>query len=64
MTGLETHISEPEATLGEVSSPEASSQNTEVRSLLDVLTQLAYRKWLIAKVTGVAILVGVLLCLV
>jgi uncharacterized protein involved in exopolysaccharide biosynthesis len=31
-------------------------------SLLDVLTQFAYRKWLIAKVTGVAICVGLALC--
>lgn len=34
------------------------------RSLIEVLTQLAYRKWLIAKVTGFAILVGIILCLV
>jgi uncharacterized protein involved in exopolysaccharide biosynthesis len=31
-------------------------------SLIDVLTQLAYRKWLIAKVTGIAMLIGVVLC--
>lgn len=32
--------------------------------LLEVFTQLAYRKWLIAKVTGVAILAGAVLCFV
>lgn len=30
--------------------------------LLDVLTQLVYRKWLIAMITGMAILVGFILC--
>ena len=33
-------------------------------SLIDVLTQLAYRKWLIAKITGIAMLAGVVLSLV
>lgn len=33
-------------------------------SLIDVLTQLAYRKGLIAKVTGVAALIGLILCFV
>jgi uncharacterized protein involved in exopolysaccharide biosynthesis len=33
-------------------------------SLIDVLTQLAYRKWLIAKVTGMAMVAGVVLALV
>jgi tyrosine-protein kinase Etk/Wzc len=47
----------------EVSSWEAPSDGHEV-SLMDVLTQLAYRKWLIAKVTGVAALAGVTMCLV
>ena len=31
-------------------------------SMIDVLTQLAYRKWLIAKVTGAATLIGLILC--
>ncbi|MFY9855433.1 MAG: Wzz/FepE/Etk N-terminal domain-containing protein, partial [Terracidiphilus sp.] len=43
--------------------PEAPSDGYEV-SLIDVLTQLAYRKWLIAKVTGIAIFVGLVLCFV
>jgi tyrosine-protein kinase Etk/Wzc len=33
-------------------------------SLIDVLTQLAYSKWLIAKVTGAGMLTGVILCFV
>jgi len=33
-------------------------------SLIDVLTQLVYRKWLIAKVTGIAVLAGVVLSLI
>jgi uncharacterized protein involved in exopolysaccharide biosynthesis len=33
-------------------------------SLIDVLTQLAYRKWFIAKATAIAMLVGVTMCLV
>ncbi len=40
---------------------EAPSAGHEV-SLLDVLTQLACRKWLIAKMTGIAMLVGVTTC--
>jgi uncharacterized protein involved in exopolysaccharide biosynthesis len=42
---------------------DAPSHDYEV-SLIDVLTQLAYRKWLIAKVTGLAVLAGVILSLV
>jgi len=34
---------------------ETPSDGYEV-SLIDCLTQLAYRKWLIAKVTGIAVL--------
>ena len=45
-----------------VCATEGSSQALEV-SLIDVLTQLAYRKWLIAKVTGAAILTGLILSL-
>jgi tyrosine-protein kinase Etk/Wzc len=42
----------------DASSWEAPSPGHEV-NLIDVLTQLAYRKWLIAKVTGIAALMGV-----
>ncbi len=31
-------------------------------NLIDVLTQLAYRKWLVAKITGIAVLLGLILC--
>jgi uncharacterized protein involved in exopolysaccharide biosynthesis len=42
---------------------ETPSDGYEI-SLIDVLTQLAYRKWLIAKVTGIAVLAGVVFALV
>jgi uncharacterized protein involved in exopolysaccharide biosynthesis len=42
---------------------EAPSDGDET-SLIDVLTQLAYRKRLIATVTGITVLVGLILCLV
>jgi tyrosine-protein kinase Etk/Wzc len=46
-----------------VSSTEVPNQGPEV-ALIDVLTQLAYCKRLIAKVTGVAVLIGLILCFV
>jgi LPS O-antigen subunit length determinant protein (WzzB/FepE family) len=52
-----------EATVGvvdSVSSDEALIDGDET-SLIGILTQLAYRKWLIAKVTGIAALAGVIL---
>ena len=55
--------SDPSAAAGGAPSWEESSDGREV-SLIDVLTQLAYRKWLIAKVTGIAMLAGVIACLV
>jgi uncharacterized protein involved in exopolysaccharide biosynthesis len=63
MTGKDFSIEESAEAMNGVSSPEVSSQGYEV-SLIDVLTQLAYRKWLIAKVTGIAVLAGVVLSLV
>jgi tyrosine-protein kinase Etk/Wzc len=42
--------------------PEDEHEATHEASLIDVLAQLAYRKWLIAKVTGIAMLAGVALC--
>lgn len=51
------------APLKDASSWEAPGTGHEV-SLFDVLTQLAYRKWLIAKVTTIAMLAGVTMCLV
>ena len=49
--------------MDDTSLSEAPSDGYEV-SLIDVLIQLAYRKWLIAKVTGIAVLAGVILSLV
>jgi uncharacterized protein involved in exopolysaccharide biosynthesis len=43
--------------------PEASRDEREA-TLIDVLTQLAYRKRLVAKVTGISMLAGVVLCFV
>jgi capsular polysaccharide biosynthesis protein len=51
------------ATMEGVSSLELPGRDHEV-SLIEVLTQLAYRKWLIAKVTGLAALAGVILSFV
>ncbi len=42
--------------------PGDEHEATHEATLIDVLTQLAYRKWLIAKVTGIAMLAGVVLC--
>ena len=57
------YSSQARTPVNDVSSWEAPSQDHEI-SLLDVLTQLAYRKWLIAKVTAIAMLVGITTCLV
>ena len=51
------------ATIDGISSQEAPSDGYEI-SLIDVLTRLAYRKWLIAKITGIAALAGLFLCFV
>jgi uncharacterized protein involved in exopolysaccharide biosynthesis len=63
MTGKDFSIEETAEAMDGVSLSEAPSDGYEV-SLIDVLTQLAYRKWLIAKVTGIAVLAGVVLSLV
>lgn len=57
------YSSQTRAPVNVASSWEAPSQDHEI-SFIDVLTQLAYRKWLIAKVTAIATLVGVTMCLV
>src|SRR5271156_2398105 len=57
------YSSQTRAPVEDVSSWEAPGDGHEV-SLFDVLTQLACRKWLIAKVTGIAMLAGVITCLV
>jgi tyrosine-protein kinase Etk/Wzc len=61
MTVTSYTIEQPETAVDEVSSPQALGHDDEV-SLIEVLTQLAYRKWLIAKITGAAMLIGVVLC--
>jgi uncharacterized protein involved in exopolysaccharide biosynthesis len=63
MTGKDFSIEETAETMDGASLSEAPSDGYEV-SLIDVLTQLAYRKWFIAKVTGIAVLAGVVLSLV
>jgi uncharacterized protein involved in exopolysaccharide biosynthesis len=62
MTEKDDSIKETGTTMSDAS-PEESGNDYEV-SLLDVLTQLAYRKGLIAKITGAAMLLGLVLCLV
>jgi tyrosine-protein kinase Etk/Wzc len=63
MTALSSITVESGSTQEGVHSTEASNQALEI-SLIDVLTQLAYRKRLIAKVTGIAVLIGLILCFV
>jgi uncharacterized protein involved in exopolysaccharide biosynthesis len=63
MTRSDNPLNETEATVDGVSSAETPGKDHEV-SLIDFLTQLAYRKWLIAKVTGIFVLAGVVLALV
>ena len=62
MTEQNLTIEEPAVTINDASSLKMPNDSHEV-SLIEVLTQLAYRKWLIAKVMGVAILVGVTVAL-
>src|ERR1039458_10211302 len=63
MTGKDFSIEETAEAMDGASISDAPSDGYEI-SLLDILTQLAYRKWLIAKVTGIAIFVGLVLCFV
>ncbi len=63
MTNQNLTIEEPAATIDDASSLETPNDGHEV-SLIEVLTQLAYRKWLIAKVTGIAMVAGVILAFV
>jgi uncharacterized protein involved in exopolysaccharide biosynthesis len=56
-------IEETKETMDDASLSDAPSDGYKV-SLIEVLTQLAYRKWLIAKVTGIAVLAGVVFSLV
>ena len=63
MTGKDFSTEETAEAIEGASLSEAPSDGYEV-SLIDVLTQLAYRKWLIARGTGIAVLIGVFLCFV
>ncbi len=63
MSGKDFSIEEATTILNDDSLTEAPVDGYEV-SLIDVLIQLAYRKWLIAKVTGTAVLIGLVLCFV
>ena len=60
MNGRNTLIEETAESMDSASLSETASDDHEV-SLIDVLIQLAFRKWLIAKVTGCAVLAGVVL---
>jgi len=64
MIEQESHITEARLTRDQVRTSEDRNLGYEV-TLIEVLTQLARRKWLIAKVTGMAMLIGVVtsLCL-
>jgi uncharacterized protein involved in exopolysaccharide biosynthesis len=61
MTGKDFSIKETAEAMDSASLSEEASDGYEI-SLIDVLTQLVYRKWLIAKVTGIAMLTGLVLC--
>src|ERR1700676_1418185 len=62
MTRQNDTLEQTAATMDATFSREAPSDGYEV-SLISILTQLAYRKGLIAKVTGIAILAGVIFSL-
>jgi tyrosine-protein kinase Etk/Wzc len=63
MNGQNTLIEETAEAKDSSPLSETASDGHEV-SLIDVLTQLAYRKWLIAKITAIAALAGVTISLV
>ena len=57
------YIAEAAVPLKGIAALEAPRDEQEA-TLIDVLTQLAYRKWVIAKITGISMLAGVVLCFV
>jgi tyrosine-protein kinase Etk/Wzc len=63
MNGQNTLIEETAEAMDSARLSETASGDYEVR-LIDVLIQLAYRKWLIAKVTCIAVFAGVVFALV
>ncbi len=60
MTGQNYIIEESAVPIDTVSSPETPGHDYEIH-IVDVLVQLAHRKGLIAKMTGAALLIGVIL---
>ncbi len=63
MTEQNTHTSRCGANPQETNCQEGAARGTG-HSVIDVLTQLALRKWLIVKVMSVSILIGLILCFV
>jgi tyrosine-protein kinase Etk/Wzc len=64
MNEQETRVEETAETIESAPLSQAVASDGYKFSLIEVLTHLAYRKWLIAKVTGLAVLAGVTLSLV
>lgn len=62
MTGRTYTVEEPATAMDGIASAQTSANDNEV-SLIEVLTQLALRKSLIVKITGVSILAGIVLSL-
>jgi len=62
MTGKDFSIEDTTEAMDGAFISEAPNDGYEV-SLIEILTQLAYRKWLIATVTGIAVLAGLILAL-
>lgn len=63
MIKQESQVTEAKLTRGQGQTSEERNPGYEI-TLLQVLTMLARRKWLIAKVTGIAVLIGVVTSLV
>jgi tyrosine-protein kinase Etk/Wzc len=64
MIEQETRVEETAEAIGSASLSQTAESDRYKFSLIEVLTQFAYRKWLIAKVTGLAVLAGVTFSLV
>jgi tyrosine-protein kinase Etk/Wzc len=63
MIKQESHTTDARLTRDQVQTSEDHHPSYEV-TLIEVLTQLARRKWLIAKVTGISVLIGIVTSLV
>jgi len=62
MSEQDSYIGQPGTVLQDAPFPDAGTPSSH--SVIETLTQLALRKWLIAEVTGVSILIGLVLCFV